>query len=112
MRGPWLVVASVKVQQKFTRAEERGIFGDAKATHELLCCAWLGQLQPSSVRMGQAQSQRGKGGEFGKGTELPYFIGQVQFEPNFDLPFVNKQVSWVMAHGLYFKQWDPGGVSF
>ena len=62
--------------------------------------------------MGQAQSQIRVGGEFSEGAELPYFMGQVQFETNFALAFGGKEAYWVMANGFYFKQWDPGGVSF
>ena len=77
-----------------------------------------GQLQPKVEQdcyvlkfMGQAQSQRGKGGEFGKEVELPYFTGRVQSEPNFDLAFGDKEAYWVMTYGLYFKQWDLGGIT-
>ena len=35
----------MKVEQEVTRLREKGALGDAKAVHELLCFAWLGQLR-------------------------------------------------------------------
>ena len=76
----------------------------------MLCLA--GSTTTRFSKDGPSPNPKEEDGEFGKGVELPYFMGQLQSEPNFDLAFGDKEAYWVMANGLYFKQWDPGGNFF
>ena len=56
--------------------------------------------------MGQAQRQRDKVGEFGEEAKLPYFMGQVQYEPNFNFAFGDKAaypMGFILSNGILME---------
>ena len=56
---------------------------------------------PTTTRFckdGPSPNPKGGGGECGKGVELPYFMDQVQSEPNFDLPIEDRGI---LGHDLW-----------
>ena len=110
--GPWLVAIGGGTWKRgggTVIGIRKGRVEEARAT---LAFWHLGFI---FAQMGPDQAQftkEKKLGYFSEGHVLFMSMGQLQSESNFDLAFGDKGACWVMANGLYFKQWDPGGVSF
>lgn len=76
--------------------EERGVVR-ARATVAQFQLPELGQDQLGPTRLGQDEVPQASA----------VMLGQAQFVP----PVKNKESCGIEANGLYFKQWDPSGIS-